>query len=183
MTLDILQTSDSRLNWLAYPLDFPQLSSADISLNSALLSLSFRNSRDTGTRPPFPSGRGGCLFILFNHLSLRRYTMSTSKPVSAAQINRINALLDRNLISIDVMPTESWEASCIIRNSPASVRDKTELKNKGGRVLARMTCGELELSTKVVDALKLLEVVKSKDSKLMDAVTLLRAQFISTKPQ
>ena len=109
--------------------------------------------------------------------------MSTSKPVSAAQINRINALLDRNLITLDTMPTESWEASCIIRNAPASVRDKNELKAKGGRVLARMTCGELELTTKVVDSLKLLELVKSKDAKLAEAITLLRAQFISTKPQ
>lgn len=109
--------------------------------------------------------------------------MTTAKPVSSAQLNRINALLDRGLISIATMPTESWEASCIIRNAPASVRDKNELKNKGGRVLARMTCGELELSTKVVDALKLLELVKSKDTKLAEAVTLLRAQFISTKPQ
>lgn len=110
-------------------------------------------------------------------------TTSTAKPVSQAQINRINALLDRNLISIDTMPTTSWEASCIIRNAPASVRDKNELKNKGGRVLARMTCGELEMATKVVDALRLLEVVKSKDAKLMEAVTLLREQFIATKPQ
>lgn len=109
--------------------------------------------------------------------------MTTSKPVSSAQINRINALLDRGLISIDTMPTESWEASCIIRNAPASVRDKTELKNKGGRVLARMTCGELEMATKVVDALRLLELVKSKDAKLIEAVTLLRAQFIASKPQ
>lgn len=106
-----------------------------------------------------------------------------AKPVSSAQLNRINALIDRGIISVSTMPTTSWEASCIIRNAPASKYDKDQLKNRGGRVLARMTTGEVEMSTKVLDALKLLELVKSKDSGLHEAVTLLRAQFTAYKPQ
>jgi len=106
-----------------------------------------------------------------------------AKPASSAQIARINALLERNLISINEMPTTSWEASCIIRNAPASKRDKDVLKNSGGRVLARMTCGELEMSTKVLSALRTLELSKSDDPKVLEALTLLRKDFIAYKPQ
>lgn len=109
--------------------------------------------------------------------------MTTAKPVSAAQINRINALLERNLITIESMPTTSWEASAIIRTSPASKRDKEQLKNSGGRVLTRMSTGELEMTTKVLDALRLLEVVRTKDEKIHEAVAILRKQFTAMKSQ
>lgn len=109
--------------------------------------------------------------------------MTTAKPVSAAQINRINALLERNLITIDAMPTTSWEASAIIRTSPASKRDKEQLKNSGGRVLTRMSTGELEMTTKVLDSLRLLELSTSKDEKIHEAVAILRKQFTAMKSQ
>ena len=104
-----------------------------------------------------------------------------AKPASSAQIARINALLERNIISIDAMPTTSWEASCIIRNAPASKYDKEHLKNRGGRVLARMTTGELEMTSKVLDALRVLET--SKDPSVVDAVLSLRKQFTLNKQQ
>ncbi len=108
---------------------------------------------------------------------------NTVRAATQAQINRINALIDRSLISINEMPTTSWEASCIIRNAPASKRDKEHLKNTGGRVLTRMTCGELEMSTKVLEALALLGLAKTHDAKVHEAVALLRAHFTSNKQQ
>lgn len=104
-----------------------------------------------------------------------------AKPASSAQINRINALIDRGIIHVTEMPTASWEASCIIRNAPASKYDKDNLKNRGGRVLARMTTGEVEMTTKVLDALRILEA--SKDPAVMEAVLSLRKHFTLNKQQ
>lgn len=104
-----------------------------------------------------------------------------AKPASSAQINRINALVDRGIIHVTQMPETSWEASCIIRNAPASKYDKDNLKNRGGRVLARMTTGEVEMTNKVLDALRILE--NSKDSAVLDAVLSLRKHFTLNKQQ
>lgn len=102
-----------------------------------------------------------------------------AKPASVAQINRINALVSRGIISVARMPETSWEASCIIRNAPASKYDKDQLKNRGGRVLARMTTGELEMTNKVLDALRALELAK--DPAVVEAVTSLRNHFTLNK--
>lgn len=104
-----------------------------------------------------------------------------AKPASTAQIARINALVDRGIIHLDTLPTTSWEASCIIRNAPASKYDKEQVKNRGGRVLARMTTGELEMTTKVLDALRTLE--QSKDPSVVEAVLSLRKHFTLNKQQ
>lgn len=104
---------------------------------------------------------------------------STTKPASTAQINRINALVERGIISVGAMPTASWEASAIIRNSPASKRDKEELKAKHGRTLARMTSGEVEMTSKVVEALKLIDLAGSKNEQILEAATILRKHFMS----
>jgi hypothetical protein len=106
-------------------------------------------------------------------------TTITAKPASTAQINRINALVERGIISVTSMPSASWEASAIIRNSPASKRDKEELKAKGGRTIARMTSGEVEMTIKVVDALKLIDLAGSKNEQILEAATLLRKHFMS----
>lgn len=108
--------------------------------------------------------------------------MSTiAKPATTAQLNRIRALTERGIIHVPVMPETSWEASCIIRNAPASKYDKEQLKNRGGRVIARMTSSELEMTSKVLDALRILET--SKDTDVMDAVSILRKQFTPNKQQ
>jgi hypothetical protein len=106
-------------------------------------------------------------------------TTVTAKPASTAQINRINALVERGIISVSAMPTTSWEASAIIRTSPASKRDKEELKAKGGRTLARMTTGEMEMATKVVEFLKAFDLAGIKNEALLTASQELRKQFCS----
>lgn len=110
-------------------------------------------------------------------------TNATSKPATQAQLTRINALLERGIISIEHMPTTSWEASAIIRNSAASKRDKEQLKNSGGRILTRMTTGELEMTTKALAAINDLSRSQSKDPLVLNALTILRAQFAAKSSQ
>jgi hypothetical protein len=100
-----------------------------------------------------------------------------TKPASQAQINRINALVSKGIISVGTMPTASWEASAIIRTAPASKRDKDELKAKGGRVLARMTSGEVEMTEKVVAFLKAFDLAGIKNEALLVSAQELRKQF------
>ena len=106
-------------------------------------------------------------------------TQTTSKPASTAQINRINALVEKGIINVQAMPTESWEASAIIRTAPASKRDKEELKAKGGRTLARMTTGEIEMATAVVEFLKAFDMAGLKNEALLNEAQKLRKQFCS----
>ena len=101
----------------------------------------------------------------------------TVKPASTAQLNRINALVERGIISIEQMPTSSWEASAIIRTAPASKRDKQELKAKGARTLARMTTGEVEMTAKVVEFLKAFDMAGVKNTKVLEAAQELRKMF------
>jgi len=73
------------------------------------------------------------------------------RPISPAQKQRLEAMAARGIYSGPI-PTTSWEASWAIRTSPASKRDKEELKNIGGRVLARITSSEMEMTRKVLSA-------------------------------
>lgn len=98
------------------------------------------------------------------------------KPISPAQQNRIQSMIDRGIIST-AMPTTSWEASCIIRNAAASKRDKDQLKAIGGRVLARMTTSEVEMTSKVIAALNKISAAGSKDERIIEAEILLRTMF------
>jgi len=100
------------------------------------------------------------------------------KPISAAQKNRIQAMMDRGIIS-GSMPETSWEASEIIRKSPASKRDKDQLKAIGGKVLARMTTSELEMTSKVLASLNKISAAGSKDERIIEAEILLRTMFCS----
>jgi len=100
------------------------------------------------------------------------------KPISPAQQGRIQALMDRGIVT-GSMPTTSWEASCVIRNAAASKRDKEQLKAKGGRVLARMTSSEVEMTQKVLDALSLIDGAGVKNSKVLEGAMILRSMFCS----
>ena len=100
------------------------------------------------------------------------------KPITPAQHGRIQALMDRGLVTGSI-PQTSWEASCVIRNAPASKRDKDVLKNKGGRVLARMTSSEVEMTSKVVEALALIDGAGIKNSKVLEGAMILRSMFCS----
>lgn len=106
-------------------------------------------------------------------------TTTTNKPASTAQINRINALVERGIISVAAMPTASWEASAIIRTAPASKRDKEELKAKGARTLARMTSGECEMTQKVIEALALIDSAGVKNAKVLEGAAALRKHFMA----
>lgn len=106
-------------------------------------------------------------------------TTTTTKPASTAQINRINALVERGIISVQAMPSASWEASAIIRTAPASKRDKEELKSKGARTLARMTSGEAEMTQKVVEALAMIDAAGVKNAKVLEGASLLRKHFMA----
>lgn len=107
---------------------------------------------------------------------------NTSKPISAAQIGRLKAMQERGIFTGEI-PSTSWEASFIIRNSPASKRDKEALKNSGGRVLARMTSSEVEMTSKVVEALALIDGSGVKNAKVIEAAMKLRDMFLARKPQ
>jgi hypothetical protein len=100
------------------------------------------------------------------------------KPISPAQQGRIQALMDRGIVS-GPMPQTSWEASCVIRNAVASKRDKDQLKSKGGRVLARMTSSEVEMTSKVLDALALIDGAGVKNAKVLEGAMILRSMFCS----
>jgi hypothetical protein len=100
------------------------------------------------------------------------------KPISAAQTNRIQAMIDRGIYS-GSMPSTSWEASWVIRTSAASKRDKDQLKALGGRVLARMTSSEVEMTSKVLQALSKISAAGSKDESIIEAEILLRHMFCS----
>lgn len=107
----------------------------------------------------------------------------TSNTVTSKQLYRINEMITAGVITVNQMPTEKWEASWIIRTAPASKRDKEALKNTGGRVLTRMTTGELEMTTKVLSAIDLIAGSRTKDEKVLEALTLLRNQFVSSKAE
>ena len=100
------------------------------------------------------------------------------RPISPAQKTRLEAMAARGIYSGPI-PTTSWEASWAIRTSPASKRDKEELKNIGGRVLARMTSSEMEMTRKVLLALEKLGRCDSKDELAIEAEIILRQMFCS----
>ena len=109
-------------------------------------------------------------------------TTTQIKPISDAQRARIQTMLDKGIISCAI-PSTSWEASCIIRTAPASKRDKSEVEALGGRVLARMTSGELEMTTKVLQALALIDSAGVKNAKVLEAASNLRKHFLRNKQQ
>ena len=108
--------------------------------------------------------------------------MSTTKPISPAQRSKIESLIHYKLFGGDI-PETSWEASCIIRNAPASKRDKDQLANTGGKVLARMTSGELEMTEVVVKALAMIDAAGVKNEEVLAAASYLRKQFTKNKQQ
>lgn len=103
---------------------------------------------------------------------------TTQRPITAAQKSRLMAMAERGIFKGDI-PTTSWEASWAIRTSPASKRDKSELAAKGGRVLARMTSSEVEMTSKVLSALDKLSRSGSKDELVIEAEIILRQMFIA----
>lgn len=103
---------------------------------------------------------------------------TTQRPITSAQKARLQAMAERGIFTGNI-PTTSWEASWAIRTSPASKRDKTELAAKGGRVLARMTSSEVEMTTKVLLALDKLSRSGSKEELVIEAEILLRQMFIA----
>lgn len=107
-------------------------------------------------------------------------TAQAAKPITAAQTARLQSLMSKGIIS-GQLPQTSWEASCMIRNAPASKKDKEVLAAIGGRVLARMTTSEVEMTSKVVEALKKLSSAGSKDELVIEAEILLREFFTPNK--
>jgi hypothetical protein len=107
-------------------------------------------------------------------------TTIVTKPISPAQQARIQSMMDKGIVSC-AMPSTSWEASCIIRTAPASKRDKSELEAIGGRVLARMTSGEVEMTTKVLQALAVIDAAGVKNAKVLEAASNLRKHFLRNK--
>jgi hypothetical protein len=103
-------------------------------------------------------------------------TTNTIRPITPAQMQRLEAMAARGIYSGPI-PQTSWEASWAIRTSPASKRDKEELKNIGGRVLARMTSSEMEMTRKVMAALEKLGRCDSKDELAIEAEIILRQMF------
>lgn len=100
------------------------------------------------------------------------------KPITPAQTYRLNKLIEAGIYSGSI-PETSWEASCAIRNCAASKRDKDQLKSKGGRVLARMTSSELEMTSKVIEALSLIDGAGIKNAKVLEGAMILRSMFCS----
>jgi len=116
------------------------------------------------------------LFFLLSFTLEAIMTTATSRPITAAQKSRLEAMAARGIFT-GAIPTTSWEASWAIRTSPASKRDKEGLAAKGGRVLARMTSSEMEMTSKVLTALDKLSRSGSKDELVMEAEILLRSFF------
>lgn len=108
---------------------------------------------------------------------------TVTKPISAAQQARLQNLMDKGIINSQVMPSTSWEASCMIRNAPASKKDKSDLESIGGRVLARMTSSEVEMTTKVLHALAMIDGAGVKNQKVLEASSELRKFFTRNKQQ
>lgn len=105
-------------------------------------------------------------------------TTTTARPITDAQKARLQAMAQRGIFTGSI-PTTSWEASWAIRTSPASKRDKSELAAKGGRVLARMTSSELEMTNKALMVLDKLARSGSKDELVIEAEILLRSMFVA----
>ena len=103
---------------------------------------------------------------------------NTSKPITAAQRGRLQAMMDRGIITGQI-PETSWEASFMIRTAPASKRDKDQLKAAGGRVLARMSSSEVEMTSAVLEALALIDAAGVKNAKVLEGAMKLRHMFCS----
>lgn len=110
----------------------------------------------------------------------QQLNQTAAKPISAAQQARIASMIAKGVVSGPV-PTTSWEASWMIRTAPASKKDKEQLSALGGRVLARMTSSEVEMTSRVLEALKKLSAAGSKDELVIEAELLLREFFTPNK--
>tara|TARA_R110000772_G_C13288654_1_gene437767 strand:- start:325 stop:660 length:336 start_codon:yes stop_codon:yes gene_type:complete len=105
-------------------------------------------------------------------------TTNTIRPITIAQKSRLMAMAERG-IYVGEIPTSSWEASWAIRTSAASKRDKEELKALGGKVLARMTSSEVEMTRKAIQVLDKLARSGSKDELVIEAEIILRSMFVA----
>lgn len=100
------------------------------------------------------------------------------KAISEAQVARITQLKEKGLISATTeMPTDSYHASGIIGNAPASRFAKDQLRNLGGSVKPAMTDRECQQALKAVECIKLLQEAGSKSAKVGQVIADLSKLF------
>jgi hypothetical protein len=75
------------------------------------------------------------------------------------------------------MPTDSYSASGIIANLPASKRDKQALIDAGGLVKPKMTAREVERAQIVLAAVNAIDAAGVKNAKVLEAIQNLRKEF------
>jgi hypothetical protein len=105
-------------------------------------------------------------------------TTLSAKPATPAQLKRLEYAVQYGLLPADfAMPTDSYAASGVIANLPASKRDKQALIDKGGVVKPKMTAREVERAMIVIEAINSLDSAGVKNAKALDAIQSLRKEF------
>lgn len=105
-------------------------------------------------------------------------TTITAKPISPAQSKRIDYAKQYGLLPADfVAPTDSYSASGVIANLPASKRDKQALIDAGGMVKPKMTAREVERAMMVIKAVNALDAAGLKTESALEAIQSLRKEF------
>jgi hypothetical protein len=102
----------------------------------------------------------------------------TAKPASPAQLKRLEYAVQYGLLPEGfTMPTDSYAASGIIANLPASKRDKQALIDAGGLVKPKMTSREVERAQIVITAVNAIDAAGVKNAKVLEAIQNLRKEF------
>ena len=105
-------------------------------------------------------------------------TTLSAKPATSAQLKRLEYAVQYGLLPAGfTMPTDSYAASGIIANLPASKRDKQALIDKGGVVKPKMTARADERASIVIDAINAIDGAGIKNAKVLEAIQNLRKEF------
>lgn len=105
-------------------------------------------------------------------------TTLSAKPATPAQIKRLEYAVQYGLLPEGfTMPTDSYSASGIIGNLPASKRDKQALIDAGGQVKPKMTAREVERAQLVIQAINAIDGAGVKNAKVLEAMQTLRKEF------
>jgi len=105
-------------------------------------------------------------------------TTLSAKPATPAQLKRLEYAIQYGLLPEGfTMPTDSYSASGIIANLPASKRDKQALIDAGGLVKPKMTAREVERAQIVLAAVNAIDAAGVKNAKVLEAIQNLRKEF------